>query len=264
MLDTTFGAETICHPIRVMVPPVLEVRHLNLWYGKKQALRDITMDVPSRGITAFIGPSGCGKTTLLKCFNRMHDDTRGVRITGTIRMWGKEIDGPEVDPPNLRRRFGWVAQKPDPFARSIYDNVAYGPRIHGIVPAEELAAHVEDCLTRANLWDEVKMRLLAPAFSLSVGQQQRLCIARALSTKPEVLLMDEPTASVDPLAAAAIEDLIRDLAEQHAVIIITHSMMQARRLADRVCYFHLGDLVETGPTAGLFKHPADPRTQAFI
>lgn len=262
MLDTRLAARP-----RTRVsnrPPILTVEHLDFWYGTKQALIDVNLEVPETGILAFIGPSGCGKSTLLKCFNRMHDEVRDARMTGTLLYRGDDAMDPSIDPPEYRKQFGWVAQVPNPFAMSIWDNVAYGPTIHGCVPPHELAGHVEACLTAAYLWDEVKDRLRAPAHSLSTGQQQRLCIARALSNKPDVLLMDEPTASIDPVATAEIEELIRELGETHAVIIITHSMMQARRLADRVAYFHLGHLVEVGATEQVFQHPRDDRTHAFI
>jgi phosphate transport system ATP-binding protein len=193
-------------------------------------------------VLAFIGPSGCGKSTMLKVFNRMHDMDRGVRITGRITLDGADINAPEVDPPLLRRRFGWVAQKPNPFPMSIWQNVSYGPRIHGLMrDAAEMEAHVEDCLRRAHLWDEVKDRLhTLEGTELSGGQQQRLCIARALSTRPDVLLMDEPTGSIDPIATQKVEELVTELKADKAIILVTHSMMQARRIADRVAVFHLG------------------------
>ena len=247
-------------------PPLLSVQNLSLWYGDKQALRNVSFDLYCQEILGFIGPSGCGKSTALKCLNRMHDDTRGVRIEGSITMQGKDIYGLDVDPPAFRRRFGWGGQRPNPFARSIFENVAYGARIHGIVrDRADLAAHVEDCLRRAQLWDEVKDDLHAKSGSdLSGGQQQRLCIARALSTKPDVLLMDEPTGSIDPVATAHIEELMLRLREDHAVVVITHSMMQARRITDRVAYFHLGELREVAPTERLFTAAQDPDARAFV
>jgi phosphate transport system ATP-binding protein len=265
MFDATVQTTT-GHVPRRNSPPLIQVDGLSLWYGQKQALRGVTFDLYTQEILAFIGPSGCGKSTALKCLNRMHDGTRDVRIEGRITMQGQDIHAPEVDPPALRRRFGWVAQKPNPFARSIFENVAYGARIHGLVHNRaEMADHVEGCLRRAHLWDEVKDDLHGKTGQdLSGGQQQRLCIARALSTKPDVLLMDEPTGSIDPVATARIEELMLSLREDHAVVVITHSMMQARRVADRVAYFHLGELREIGPTEMMFNAANDPHARAFV
>ncbi|MGZ2259143.1 phosphate ABC transporter ATP-binding protein [Roseobacter sp. A03A-229] len=253
-------------PIYRNAAPIISVRNLSLHYGEKQALSDVSFDLYDQEILAFIGPSGCGKSTALKCLNRMHDDTPGVRIDGEIIMHGEDIHGAEIDPPVHRRRFGWVAQKPNPFAASIYENVAYGARIHGLVRGRrEMDAHVKCCLRRAHLWEEVKQDLHRKSgHDLSGGQQQRLCIARALSTKPEVLLMDEPTGSIDPVATAKIEDLMLELSEDHAVVIITHSMMQARRIADRVAYFHLGELRELSRTEAMFERAQDPEARAFV
>jgi phosphate transport system ATP-binding protein len=246
-------------------PALIEVRGLSLWYGEKQALHGVSFELFRGEILAFIGPSGCGKTTALKCLNRMLDGVRGLRIAGRIVMDGQDIHAPGVDPP-LHRRFGWVAQKPNPFPTSIFENVAWGARLHGIVrDRADLEAHVEHCLRRANLWDEVRDVLRSKAGTeLSGGQQQRLCIARALSTRPEVLLMDEPTGSIDPVATRAIEDLLVELRPDHAIIVITHSMMEARRIADRVAVFHLGRLVEVGPTKDVFAAPRTPEARAFI
>lgn len=247
-------------------PPLIEVRDLSLWYGDRQALCDVSFDLHEGEILAFMGPSGCGKTTALKCLNRMHDDQPGLRMTGTIRMQGQDIHDPAIDPPLHRRRFGWVAQKPNPFPGSIWRNVAAGPELHGMCrnPAE-LAAHVEDCLRRARLWDEVGDDLhRGDALALSGGQQQRLCIARALSTRPQVLLMDEPTGSIDPVATAAVEDLLVRLKPGHGIVVITHSIAQARRIADRVALFHLGRLVECGPAAQVFQSPRAPETRAYL
>ncbi|MEO1563737.1 MAG: phosphate ABC transporter ATP-binding protein [Pseudomonadota bacterium] len=238
---------------------------VNLWYGEKQALIDVSLEIPETGILAFIGPSGCGKTTMLKCLNRMHDEIRDVKITGNMQFDGKDIMDEDIDPPEFRKQFGWVAQRPNPFAMTVWENVAYGPRIHSVCDQGELEEHVQNCLERAFLWDEVKDRLHKTyGVDLSVGQQQRLCIARALSTRPRVLLMDEPTGSIDPVATQQIEELILELAKDHAIVIITHSMMQARRISDEVGYFHLGELVEIGPTQTIFDNPQDPRTKAFI
>ena len=247
-------------------PALIAVRNLNLWYGKKQALKDVTFDLGSREILAFIGPSGCGKSTMLKCLNRMHDDTPGVRISGEILMEGRDIHAHDIDPPLHRRRFGWVAQKPNPFAMSIYWNVAYGAHIHAREASKsERDDLVEACLRKALLWDEVKDDLHTKSgFDLSGGQQQRLCVARALSTDPEVLLMDEPTGSIDPIATARIEELMLSLRDSHAVVVVTHSMMEARRIADRVAYFHLGRLLEIGPTAEIFARAQTEEARNFI
>ncbi len=260
MLDQSF------HAASTNRAPIIEVRDLNLWYEDTHALRDVSFDIFEGEILAFIGPSGCGKSTALKCLNRMHDDTRGVRIEGTIHMHGQEIHDESVDPPIHRRKFGWVAQKPNPFPRSIWHNVAYGAEIHGIMRTQQdLEAHVESCLRRAHLWDEVKGNLhTVDGTALSGGQQQRLCIARALSTEPEVLLMDEPTGSIDPIATAKVEELMLTLKPDHSVVVVTHSMMEARRIADRVAVFHLGELIEIGPTEMVFTAPKHEKTRAFI
>jgi phosphate transport system ATP-binding protein len=257
---------TVIHPSGRNTAPFMEIRDLNLWYGEKQALIDVNFDLHPGEALAFIGPSGCGKSTALKCLNRMHDDTRDVRITGQLVLDGEDIHDPDVDPPLLRRRFGWVAQKPNPFPSSIWNNVAYGARLHGLMRDKaELEGHVETCLRRAHLWEEVRDDLHRKAGTdLSGGQQQRLCIARALSTQPDVLLMDEPTGSIDPIATAKVEELVLELKESKAIVIITHSMMQARRVADRVAYFHLGRLLEIGPTETMFTHAKTREARAFI
>jgi phosphate transport system ATP-binding protein len=259
---------TLRHPDRRNAPPMIEVAGLDLWYdlGTVHALRDISLALYPGEVLAFIGPSGCGKSTMLKVFNRMHDMDRGVRVRGRVIFDGRDIRDPAVDPPLLRRRFGWVAQKPNPFPMSIWQNVAYGPRIHGLMrDRAEMEAHVEDCLRRAHLWDEVKDEMhTLDGTALSGGQQQRLCIARALSTRPDVLLMDEPTGSIDPIATAKVEDLVLELKADRAIVLVTHSMMQARRLADRVAVFHLGRLVEIGPTEDVFDRPQSPEAQRFI
>jgi len=259
--------ETITHPIRRNSDPMITVEDLSLWYDPEtQALQDISFDLHDGEALAFIGPSGCGKSTMLKALNRMHDITRGVRITGRITLHGNDINGADVDPPLLRRRFGWVAQKPNPFPMTIWKNVAYGPQIHGLMQDRAaLNDHVEDCLRKAHLWDEVKDRLHdLDGTELSGGQQQRLCIARALSTQPDVLLMDEPTGSIDPIATAKVEELVLELKAEKAIVIVTHSMMQARRVADRVAYFHLGRLLEIGPTELMFERAETPEAQSFI
>jgi phosphate transport system ATP-binding protein len=246
--------------------PIMTIEHLNLWYGSKHAVKDVSFDLYPNEILAFIGPSGCGKSTVLKCLNRMHDDNRDVRMTGRIEMRGVDIHHPAIDPPMHRRRFGWVAQKPNPFAKSIFENVAYGARIHGIcTDRQALAAHVEQCLRRALLWEEVKDDLHTKSGrDLSGGQQQRLCIARALATGAEVLLMDEPTGSIDPVATTAIEDLMLDLRQDLSIVVITHSMMEAKRLADRVAYFHLGELREIAAADVFFAAPQDPDARSFV
>lgn len=247
-------------------PPLIQVDRVNLWYGDTHALKGVSFDLYRNEILAFIGPSGCGKSTALKCLNRMHDSTRGVRIEGQILMDGEDIHGATIDPPLHRRRFGWVAQKPNPFPMSIWQNVAYGARLHGLTRGKvDLQNHVEDCLRRANLWDEVKDHLHdLDGTELSGGQQQRLCVARALSTKPEVLLMDEPTGSIDPIATAKIEELMVSLKPDHAIVVVTHSMMEAKRLADRVAYFHLGELLEVGPTEQMFTAARTDEARRFI
>nr|WP_147110648.1 phosphate ABC transporter ATP-binding protein [Tateyamaria sp. syn59] len=266
MFDAQTTKDTPAFAHRRNSPPIMTVRNLSLHYGEKQALDDVSFDLYANEILAFIGPSGCGKSTALKCLNRMHDDTRDVRISGTILMEGEDINGPDVDPPLHRRRFGWVAQKPNPFPTSIYENVAYAARLHGLTPnGKALKEHVEQCLTRAGLWEEVREHLYRkPGTDLSGGQQQRLCIARALATQPDVLLMDEPTGSIDPIATARIEDLLLELKQDQAIVIITHSMAQARRIADRVAYFHLGKLLEVQPTEAMFTAPATSEARAFI
>ena len=266
MLDMTGHQDTTMDTAADANAPIMEIRDLSLWYGEAQALEDVSFDLNAGEVLAFIGPSGCGKSTALKCLNRMHDDTRGVRLAGTIRMTGTDIHAPGVDAPLHRKRFGWVAQKPNPFPMSVYRNVAYGAHIHGLAPdGPEMDDWVEACLRRADLWDEVKDRLhAAEGLALSGGQQQRLCIARALSTDPEVLLMDEPTGSVDPIATEHIERLMVDLGRTHAVVVVTHSMMQARRVATRVAHFHLGRLMDIGPTDRVFDAPATDRTRDFI
>ncbi|MEL6766066.1 MAG: phosphate ABC transporter ATP-binding protein [Pseudomonadota bacterium] len=245
-------------------PPLLSVRGLDFWYGETKALHSVELDIYPGEVIAFMGPSGCGKTTLLKLFNRMQDETPGARHEGRITLDGEDIHGSEIDPPLLRRRFGWVAQKPNPFADSVWENVAYGARLHGLYEGAALDAHVRRCLERAHLWDEVKDRLGDSGLDLSGGQQQRLCIARALSTDPEVLLMDEPCSSIDPIATAGIEALIREIGETLSVVIITHNLFQARRIADRVAFFKLGRLLEVGPTARVFDAPQHAETKAYL
>ncbi len=234
-------------------------------YGQNHALKDVSVDILDRAVTAFIGPSGCGKSTFLRCLNRMNDTVASARVTGKILLDGEDIYDPRVDPVQLRAKVGMVFQKPNPFPKSIYDNVAYGPKIHGLTRNKgELDAIVEASLRKAALWNEVKDRLDAPGTGLSGGQQQRLCIARAVATGPEVLLMDEPCSALDPIATAQVEELIDELRSQFSVVIVTHSMQQAARVSQKTAFFHLGNLVEYADTAQIFTNPKDPRTEAYI
>jgi len=234
-------------------------------YGDNHAIKDVTVDILDKTVTAFIGPSGCGKSTFLRCLNRMNDTIEICRVAGTILLDSEDIYDRRVDPVQLRAKVGMVFQKPNPFPKSIYDNVAYGPKIHGLSRNKaELDEIVETSLRRAALWEEVKDRLSAPGTSLSGGQQQRLCIARAVATSPEVLLMDEPCSALDPIATAQVEELIDDLRSRFSVVIVTHSMQQAARVSQRTAFFHLGNLVEYGETAQIFTNPQDPRTESYI
>jgi phosphate transport system ATP-binding protein len=240
-------------------------RDVQVYYGDNHALKDVSADIADRTVTAFIGPSGCGKSTFLRCLNRMNDTIDICRVEGTITLDGEDINDPRVDPVQLRARVGMVFQKPNPFPKSIYDNVAYGPRIHGLAATRsELDEIVEKSLRRGALWDEVKDRLLEPGTGLSGGQQQRLCIARAVATEPEVLLMDEPCSALDPIATAQIEELIDELRQNFSVVIVTHSMQQAARVSQKTDVFHLGNLVEFGDTDQIFTNPSDPRTESYI
>ena len=243
---------------------ILSVNDLNLWYGEHQALKNISLDIPEKSITALIGPSGCGKSTFLKTLNRMNDLVPGVRITGSVQYRGEDIYAPTTDVSELRRQVGMVFQKPNPFPMSIYDNVAYGPRTHGIRNRAKLDDLVERSLRGAAIWDEVKDRLKKNALGLSGGQQQRLCIARALAVEPEVLLMDEPTSALDPISTSKIEDLAVQLKEKYTIVIVTHNMQQAVRISDNTAFFLLGDLVEFGSTEHLFSNPHDKRTEDYI
>jgi phosphate transport system ATP-binding protein len=243
----------------------IAIQNVSVWYGEKQALKSVGLEISEREVTAFVGPSGCGKTTLLRCLNRSNDIVPDIRMEGRILLDGEDINDPEIDPPLLRRRFGWVAQKPNPFPWSIYHNVIYGPKIHGLVATRaERDEVVETCLRRVGLWDEVKDRLGEPGTDLSGGQQQRLCVARAIATKPEVILMDEPASALDPTATAKLEDLIDDLRVEYSVVIITHNMQQAARVSQRVAFFHLGKLVEHGDTEKIFVSPENELTQRYI
>jgi len=243
---------------------IITVKHMNLWYGAAQALKDISMDIGENAITALIGPSGCGKSTFLKTLNRMNDLIPSVRIEGDIRYEGKEIFDKAVDVNELRRDIGMVFQKPNPFPMSIYDNIAYGPRTHGTHSRVQLDEIVENSLRGAAIWDEVKDRLKKSALGLSGGQQQRLCIARALAVQPKVLLMDEPTSALDPISTSKIEDLAAELKTRYTIIIVTHNMQQAVRISDRTAFFLLGELVEYGDTEAMFSNPKDKRTEDYI
>ena len=243
---------------------IITVQGLNLWYGDHQALHDISLSIPEKSITALIGPSGCGKSTFLKTLNRMNDLIPGVKITGDVRYRDQDIFAPGTDVNELRREIGMVFQKPNPFPMSIYDNIAYGPRTHGIKSRAKLDEIVEKSLRGAAIWDEVKDRLKKNALGLSGGQQQRLCIARALAVEPEVLLMDEPTSALDPISTSKIEELAMQLKEQYTIVIVTHNMQQAVRISDRTAFFLLGELVECDDTQQLFSQPQDQRTEDYI
>ena len=243
---------------------IMTVQGLNLWYGDHQALHDISLNIPEKSITALIGPSGCGKSTFLKTLNRMNDLIPGVKITGDVRYRDQDIFAAGTDVNELRREIGMVFQKPNPFPMSIYDNIAYGPRTHGIKNRAKLDEIVEKSLRGAAIWDEVKDRLKKNALGLSGGQQQRLCIARALAVEPEVLLMDEPTSALDPISTSKIEELAMQLKEQYTIVIVTHNMQQAVRISDRTAFFLLGELVECDDTQQLFSQPQDKRTEDYI
>ena len=242
--------------------PIITVRDMNLWYGQTQALKNVNIDIPEKSITALIGPSGCGKSTFLKSLNRMQDLVPGVKITGDICYEGKNIFEAEVN--NLRKEVGMVFQKPNPFPMSIYDNIAYGPRTHGITNKAQLDDIVERSLRGASIWDEVKDRLKKNALGMSGGQQQRLCIARALAMKPDVLLMDEPTSALDPIATKHIEELLLELQKEVTILIVTHNMGQAMRISSKSMFMYLGELVEYGDTATMFSTPVDERTKAYL
>ncbi len=244
--------------------PVLTAKGLELWYGSTQALKNVDIDIPEKKVTALIGPSGCGKSTFLKTLDRMNDLVPGVTIKGSVRYRGQEIYSPEVDVTWLRKQIGMVFQKPNPFPMSIYDNIAYGPRTHGIRSKAKLDAIVEKSLRGAAIWDEVKDRLKKSALGLSGGQQQRICIARALAVEPDVLLMDEATSALDPISTSKIEDLIEDLKKSYTIVIVTHNMQQATRISDKCAFFLLGELIEYGDTEQMFSVPRDRRTEDYI
>lgn len=246
-----------------MSTPKLEIRHMDLYYDKFHAVKDVSMQIPPNEITAFIGPSGCGKSTVLKSLNRMNDLVPGCKITGDILLDGKDIYH-NTDVNDLRRRVGMVFQRPNPFPMSVYDNIAYGPRTHGVHSRSKLDAIVEKTLKEAALWDDVKDKLKKSALELSGGQQQRLCIARAIAVRPEVLLMDEPTSALDPISTTKIEDLAMELKEHFTIVIVTHNMQQAGRIADNTAFFLLGEIIEYGKTEQIFGNPRDKRTEDYI
>lgn len=246
-------------------PRKILVENVNFWYGPKQALKDINLEIFDREVTAFIGPSGCGKTTLLRCLNRMNDVHLEARMEGRILLDGVDIHSEAIDPPELRQRFGWVAQKPDPFPETISQNVIYGAQIHGLVTTRaDREETIEGALRQAGLWDEVKDRLNEDGTSLSGGQQQRLCIARALAMSPEVILMDEPCSALDPTATARVEQLIDELKEHYTIVIITHNLQQAARVSQRTAFFHLGEMLEVGDTLDLMTEPQHPLCHDYV
>jgi len=245
--------------------PRISCRNVNVFYGEKQAIKDVSLDIANNEVIAMIGPSGCGKSTFIRCLNRMNDTIDGCRMTGEILLDGVDIYGKNIDVVPLRAQVGMVFQKPNPFPKSIYENIAYGPKIHGLAQNKaELDEIVETALIKAGLWNEVKDLLEHPGTGLSGGQQQRLCIARTIAVGPEVILMDEPCSALDPIATAVIEDLIDELREQYSIVIVTHSMQQAARVSQRTAYFHLGDLIEVGPTTKVFTRPKHQLTEDYI
>ncbi|HDR28987.1 phosphate ABC transporter ATP-binding protein PstB [Rhodovulum sp.] len=260
MYDTPASGKTaVTHEVKIAA------RKVNVFYGDTHAIKDVDVEIEDKTVTAFIGPSGCGKSTFLRCLNRMNDTIDTCRVEGLITLDGEDIYAPSIDPVQLRAKVGMVFQKPNPFPKSIYENVAYGPKIHGMARTRaELDEIVERALRRGAIWDEVKDRLQEPGTGLSGGQQQRLCIARAVATEPEVLLMDEPCSALDPIATAQVEELIDELRGQYSVVIVTHSMQQAARVSQKTAFFHLGNLVEFGETGQIFTNPHDPRTESYI
>ncbi len=244
---------------------IMTARNVDVFYGSKQAIKNVDLDIPKGSITALIGPSGCGKSTFLRCLNRMNDRIDICKVSGDIRYAGQDIYAPKVDPVALRARIGMVFQKPNPFPKSIFDNVAYGPKIHGLSSSKsEMADRVETALKQAGLFDEVSDRLDEPGTSLSGGQQQRLCIARAIAVEPDVILMDEPCSALDPIATAVVEELMESMRDDYTIAIVTHSMQQAARISQKTAFFHLGELIEYGDTGQIFTNPKETRTQSYI
>ena len=267
--DTTTPAATADTPVvePMAAPPakvVFDVQDLNVFYGAFKAVRDVNLQIHQHEITAFIGPSGCGKSTVLRCFDRMNDLIETARVDGKVMYHGIDLYDPRVDPVEVRKRIGMVFQKPNPFPKSIYDNVAFGPKLAGVRSKSDLDVMVEKALTQAALWDEVKDRLKSSAMGMSGGQQQRLCIARTIAVEPEVVLMDEPCSALDPIATARIEDLMQELKAQYTIVIVTHNMQQAARVSQRTAYFHLGDLIEVGSTDQIFTNPGHKLTEDYI
>lgn len=262
--EVSEGHDEIDQSSERMRPPSITIEHLNFHYPRSQALFDINLEIPSKRVTALIGPSGCGKSTFLRTLNRMNDTIPGVRIEGRVLIDGQDVYGPRVDLVALRKKVGMVFQKSNPFPKSIFDNVAYGPRIHGMRDKNKLAEIVEASLRRADIWDEVKNRLSSSALDLSGGQQQRLCIARALAVDPEILLMDEPASALDPRSTAKIEDLIAELRSLYTIVIVTHNMQQAARVSDQTAFFYEGRLVEFDDTKKLFTKPRERQTEDYI
>jgi phosphate transport system ATP-binding protein len=259
------SVEAATPPVALASGPKIQARNVNVFYGAKQALFDVSLDMPERSVTSLIGPSGCGKSTFLRSINRMNDTIEGCRVEGEIEIDGENVNDRSVDPVLLRARVGMVFQRPNPFPKSIFDNVAYGCRIHGLTSSkQELSEIVQSSLERAGLWNEVKDRLHAPGIGLSGGQQQRLVIARAIAVSPEVILMDEPCSALDPIATAKIEELIDELKSNYCIVIVTHSMAQAARVSKQTAFFHMGKLVEAGQTEMIFTNPRDTRTQDYI
>jgi phosphate transport system ATP-binding protein len=242
--------------------PALEAIDLSVYYGEKQAVQDVSLTIPSNQVVALIGPSGCGKSTLLRCFNRMNDLIGAARVEGRVQFHSQDLYAGDIDPVEVRRRIGMVFQKPNPFPKSIYDNVAFGPRVNGM--KDDLDAVVEESLRRAALWDEVSDRLSDSAYALSGGQQQRLCIARTLAVKPEIVLMDEPASALDPIATQKIEELIYELKKEYTIVIVTHNMQQAARISDYTAFLYMGQLIEYGPTETIFTNPREERTEAYV
>jgi len=265
MTDTMLPDQTLVPAEAPPPAPKMTARGVSIFYGAKKAVDDVSIDISNEHVTAFIGPSGCGKSTFLRAFNRMNDTIASARVEGRIELDGEDIHGSAMDVVQLRARVGMVFQKPNPFPKSIYENVAYGPRIHGLAAGKsELDEIVETSLKRAGLWEEAKDRLNESGTALSGGQQQRLCIARAIAVDPEVILMDEPASALDPIATAKIEELIHELRGRYAIVIVTHNMQQAARVSQRTAFFHLGELVEYGETSQIFTNPTVPRTKDYI
>lgn len=264
--DTAAPDTTHAHSVAAAIEqPKISARDIDVFYGAKQALKQVSVTIPPTSVTAFIGPSGCGKSTFLRCINRMNDTIEGCRVSGELRIDGQDVYAHDVDPVELRARVGMVFQKPNPFPKSIFDNVAYGPRIHCLArDRTELEGIVAASLRRAGLWNEVKDRLVDPAMGLSGGQQQRLCIARAIAVEPEIILMDEPCSALDPIATARIEELIEELRQHYCIVIVTHSFSQAARVSQRTAFFHLGELIEEGDTEQIFSAPREQKTQDYI